>query len=156
MQSNAAAKYRNDDRLHPATILLRELDEATSTLTACLCDLEEVLAQPALDASALTSVRLRLAGIRLTRGPLIMRVIEFLAEQATEAEQAALDELKMSHHRILKAATAHTGRWTLDAISGDWLNYRRETRALVSRWRAKSKQDEQLIYPLIKKAAGLA
>jgi hypothetical protein len=60
----------------------------------------------------------------------------------------------MSHQRILQAATVHTAKWTLDAITSNWLTYRRETRALVSRWRAKSDEDAQLIYPLIKKAAG--
>ena len=76
---------------------------------------------------------------------------DYLAGEVTEAEQAALDELRLSHQGILRAASAHTAKWTLDEISKDWPSYRRETRALVSRWRAKSHQDEQLIYPLLKK-----
>ena len=152
MRSTTAAEKLENDRADLASMLLREIDEATSTLNACLGELEEVLAQPAFDASALTSVRLRLAGIRLTRGPLITRLSDFLAGRVTEAEQAALDDLRNSHQRILQAATKHTSKWTLDAISRDWLTYRRETRALVSRWRSKSEQDAQLIYPLIKKA----
>ena len=144
----------DDRRFNLASILLREIDEATSTLNACLGELEEVLARPEFQASALTSVRLRLAGIRLTRGPLIARLSDFLAGRVSEADQAALDDLRASHQRMLQAATAHTSKWTLDAISGDWDTYRRETRALVNRWRAKSDQDEQLIDPLMKKAAG--
>jgi len=154
MRSSTTLKSVDDNEFDLASILLRDIDEATSTLNACLGELEEVLAQSAFDASALTSVRLRLAGIRLTRGPLITRLSDFLVDRATEAEQVALDELRTSHQLILQAATAHTAKWTLDAISSDWLNYRRETRALVSRWRAKSDQDAQLIYPLIKKAVG--
>lgn len=153
MRPNASAKL-DDSEFNLASALLREINEASSTLKACLAELDEVLAQPALDASALTSVRLKLAGIRLTRGPLIMRLSDFLASRVTATERAALDELKMSHQRILQAATVHTAKWTLDAISSNWLTYRRETRALVSRWRAKSDEDAQLIYPLIKKAAG--
>jgi hypothetical protein len=154
MRSSTTLKSVDDNEFDLASILLRDIDEATSTLNACLGELEEVLAQSAFDASALTSVRLRLAGIRLTRGPLITRLSDFLVDRATEAEQVALDELRTSHQLILQAATAHTAKWTLDAISSDWLNYRRETRALVSRWRAKSDQDAQLIYPSIKKAVG--
>lgn len=153
MRPNASAKL-DDSEFNLASALLREINEASSTLKACLAELDEVLAQPALDASALTSVRLKLAGIRLTRGPLIMRLSDFLASRVTATERAALDELRMSHQRILQAATVHTAKWTLDAISSNWLTYRRETRALVSRWRAKSDEDAQLIYPLIKKAAG--
>lgn len=153
MRPNTSAKL-DDSEFNLASALLREINEASSTLKACLGELDKVLAQPALDASALTSVRLKLAGIRLTRGPLIMRLSDFLASRVTATERAALDELRMSHQRILQAATVHTSKWTLDAISGDWLTYRRETRALVSRWRAKSDEDAQLIYPLIKKAAG--
>ena len=152
MRPNTAVEQLDDGRFNLASILLREVEEATNTLDACLGELEEVLARPAFDASALTSVRLKLAGIRLTRGPLIARLTDFLSARATGAEQARLDELRTSHQRILQAATAHTAKWTLDAISGDWLNYRRETQALVSRWRLKSDQDTQLIYPLIKKA----
>jgi hypothetical protein len=135
-------------------MLLREIDEATSALNACLGELEQILAQPEFDGPALTSIRLKLAGIRLTRGPLIMRLTDFLAGRVTEAQQASLDELRASHQRILQAATMHTAKWTLDAISRDWRNYRLETRALVSRWRAKSDRDAQLIYPLLRKAAG--
>jgi len=154
MHSNTAAEKVDSCDVNAASTLLREIDEATSTLNACLSELEEVLAQPEFDASALTSVRLRLAGIRLTRGPLITRLSDFLSARATPAQQAALDELRVSHQRILQAATLHTAKWTLSAISGDWLTYRRETRALVSRWRAKSNQDAQLIYPLIERAVG--
>lgn len=153
MRPNTSTKL-DDSEFNLASALLREINEASSTLKACLAELDEVLAQPALDASALTSVRLKLAGIRLTRGPLIMRLSDFLASRVTATERAALDELRMSHQRILQAATVHTAKWTLDAISSNWLTYRRETRALVSRWRAKSDEDAQLIYPLIKKAAG--
>jgi hypothetical protein len=153
VRPNASAKL-DESEFNLASALLREINEASSTLKACLAELDEVLAQPALDASALTSVRLKLAGIRLTRGPLIMRLSDFLASRVTATERAALDELKMSHQRILQAATVHTAKWTLDAITSNWLTYRRETRALVSRWRAKSDEDAQLIYPLIKKAAG--
>ena len=154
MRSAIVLKKNDDRRFDLASILLREIDEATSTLDACLSDLEKVLERPSFDAGALTSVRLRLAGIRLTRGPLIMRVSDFLAGHVTEAEQASLDELRMSHQRILQMATAHTAKWTLDAISTDWITYRRETRTLVDRWRAKANHDEQLIYPMIKKAVG--
>jgi len=74
MHSNTAAEKVDSCDVNAASTLLREIDEATSTLNACLSELEEVLAQPEFDASALTSVRLRLAGIRLTRGPLITRL----------------------------------------------------------------------------------
>ena len=154
VRSAIVLKKNDDRRFDLASILLREIDEATSTLDACLSDLEKVLERPSFDAGALTSVRLRLAGIRLTRGPLIMRVSDFLAGHVTKAEQASLDELRMSHQRILQMATAHTAKWTLDAISTDWIIYRRETRRLVDRWRAKANRDEQLIYPMIKKAIG--
>ena len=154
MRSNTARENIDDSEIELASILLRDIDEATSSLNACLAQLEEVLAQSAFDASALTSVRLRLAGIRLTRGSLITRLSDFLIGRVTDAQRAALDELRASHQRILQAATVHTAKWTLDAISCDWLNYRKETRALLSLWRAKSDQDAQLIHPLIKKAAG--
>ena len=154
VRSNTAVETPRGARFDPASTLLRDIEEATNTLNGCLLELEQVLAQPSLDAGALTSVRLRLAGIRLTRGPLINRISDFLASNVSQAEQAALDDLRNSHQRILQAATVHTSKWTLDAISRDWATYRRETRTLVSRWRSKSDQDSRLVDPLIRRAMG--
>ena len=149
---NTTLKPADSERFDPASALLRDIDEATKTLNACLAELDEVLAQSSFNAGALTSVRLRLAGIRLTRGPLITRISDFLASHVSQTERAALEDLRKSHQLILQAATAHTSRWTLDAISRDWTTYRHETQTLVSRWRSKSDQDSRLIYPLIRKA----
>jgi hypothetical protein len=140
-------------RKRESTGLLRELRETHESLQACFGDLDKVLAKPTLDASALTSIRLKLAGMRLSRGPLITRVSEFLSGQVTETEAATLDELRLSHQRLLQIATTHTGKWTLQAIAEDWPQYRVETRQLIARWIAKSEQEQRLVYPLVERCS---
>lgn len=138
-----------------AETLLRELHETAESLQPCLSELEKVLSKPALDPGALTSVRLKLAGLRLTRGPLINKVSELLSGKVTDAEERILRELKALHHRILQEAAAHTGKWTLTAIARDWPGYRRATRGLMRQWVAKAEMEQRLVHPLLEKAAKL-
>ena len=115
--------------------------------------MEAVLAKPAFDASALTSVRLKLAGLRLTRGPLIMRVAQALVGKVTEKEAETLAELQLSHQRLLQSATAHTGKWTLEAIGANWPQYRDETREQMRNWLRKAELEQRLVYPLVGRCA---
>ena len=146
-------KRSNDQRAKDAVALLRELREAHESLRACSRDLDRVLAQDMFDAGALVSVRLRLAGLRLTRGPLITKVSEFLVGNVTPREEGMLAELRSSHVSLLQKATAHTGKWTLDAIATDWERYRTDTRELVGRWADKAEREQRLIYPLVERWA---
>lgn len=150
---NVAVKPVNRNRANEANALLCELREAEESLETCFGELERVLDRPHLDGSALTSVRLKLAGIRLTRGPLITRVADLLAGQVTQAEEAVLEQLRASHHGLLKTATVHTSKWTLDAIAADWNGYRRETRELMRKWVSKAQQERRLVYPLVRRCA---
>jgi len=150
-----AAVKRVDDLQSPeVSALQREISQAHDLMHCCFREMEKILAMPELDASALTSVRLKLAGIRLTRGPLITRVADALANKVTEDEQAMLEELRFSHQRLLKSATAHTAKWTLDAIAQNWSRYRSETRALMAQWQTKADREQRLVQPLVKRCAG--
>ena len=148
-----AAKRVTSLRSSEANALLGEIEQTHETLRTCFREMEQVLAHPNLDAAALTSMRLKLAGIRLTRGPLITRVADVLAGNVTQDEQAMLEELRSSHQRLLQTATAHTSRWTLDAIAGNWSQYRSETRELMRKWVSKAEREQRLVYPLVRRCA---
>lgn len=150
----AASAYRVDSLpLAEAKAVLTELRQAQQSLQACFSELEKVLARPAPDAGALTSVRLKLAGIRLTRGPLISRVCDLLSGRATPAEEATLEQLRSSHHRLLQIATVHTSKWTLEAIGKNWSQYRRDTRELLRQWVTKAEREQRLVYPIVERLA---
>jgi hypothetical protein len=139
------------DRVHviEANALLRELRDAHQILQDCLRDLEKVLALPALDAAALTSARLKLAGLRLSRGRLVTRVHDLLSAHVSPTEDTMLEQHRQSHHRLLQPATVHTARWTLDAIAKNWADYRSETRELVRKWSEKANREQRFVYPLV-------
>ena len=122
-------------------------------MRSCFRAMEEVLAQSSFDAGALTSVRLKLAGLRLTRGPLITRVFQTLAGVVTEEEAEILEQLRSSHQRLLQTATAHTRKWTLEAIGANWSRYRDETRVLMNQWMRKAEHEQRLVYPLVRRWA---
>ena len=150
---NVAANYLEKSQISVAKEMQREINDAHQLLQSCLEEMGTVLAQPVFNASALTSVRLRLAGIRLTRGPLIMRIAQLLAGNVTESEAAMLEQLRSSHQHLLQTATSHTRKWTLAAIEGDWIQYGHETRELMRKWIAKSVQEQRLVYPLLQRCA---
>lgn len=140
-------------RSREANTLQREIEQAHESLRSCFREMDQVLARPKLDAGALTSVRLKLAGLRLTRGPLITRVGDALSGSVTTEEEVLLEELKASHQRLLQTATAHTARWTLEAIAADWSQYRDETRELMRQWMKKAEREQRLVYPLVRRWA---
>lgn len=143
-------------RSREANTLQREIEQAHESLRSCFREMEQVLARPRLDAGALTSVRLKLAGLRLTRGPLITRVGDALSGSVTTEEEVMLEDLKASHQRLLQTATAHTARWTLEAIAADWSQYRDETRELMRQWMKKAEREQRLVYPLVRRWAEAA
>ena len=143
-------------RSREANTLQREIEQAHESLRSCFREMEQVLARPRLDAGALTSVRLKLAGLRLTRGPLITRVGDALSGSVTTEEEVVLEDLKASHQRLLQTATAHTARWTLEAIAADWSQYRDETRELMKQWMKKAEREQRLVYPLVRRWAEAA
>jgi hypothetical protein len=150
---SVAAKKVEKSQISAAKELQREICDAHQLLQGCFEEMETVLAQPVFNATALTSVRLKLAGIRLTRGPLIMKTAQLLAENITESEAAMLEQLRSSHQHLLQTATMHTSKWTLAAIKGDWVQYRRETRELMRKWIAKADREQRLVSPLVQRCA---
>lgn len=152
---SVSLKKPDHAQMREANALLRDMREAHQSLQACFDELEKVLARPALDQGALTSVRLKLAGFRLTRGPLITRVSDLLAGSLSATEEAMMEELHASHYRLLQSATMHTAKWTLDAISKNWSEYREDTRELVRKWAGKADREQRLVYPLVQRCAGL-
>lgn len=143
-------------RLSEADALQREIEQAHQSLQSCFREMEQVLARPSFDAGALTSIRLKLAGIRLTRGPLITRVGDVLAGNVSREEEAMLEDLRSSHQRLLQTATAHTAKWTLEAIAANWSQYRDETRELMRKWVSKADREQALVYPLVQRCASQA
>ena len=153
MRSSAASLPDNELQVLEARRLLPELRDTAESLQRYLAELESVLAKPSFDAAALTSVRLKLAGLRLTRGPLVVRVHDLLSGNVGEREDRLLAELRDSHLRLLKAATAHTARWSLAAIEEDWEEYRAQTRNLMRSWITKANHEQRLIIPLVQMIA---
>jgi len=151
----ALSRHFDHQRGKEAIALLGELRDAHDSLQACLRELDKVLAQPMFDATALVSVRLRLAGLRLTRGPLITKLSDFLVGNVSPREEGMLAELRSSHVALLQKATAHTGRWTLDAIASNWEGYRQETYELVRGWGEKAEREQRLVYPLVERWANI-
>jgi hypothetical protein len=147
------ASIPHADPVDTSASLEAEIRAAHASLQSCFREMEQVLARPEFDAGALTSVRLKLASLRLTRGPLITRVAVALAGKVTEQEAALLGELRASHQDLLQTATAHTIRWTIEAIADDWQQYRQETRELIQQWVIKAEREQRLVCPLVRRCA---
>jgi len=135
--------------------LLTELESAYQDVRSYIAELAQLLDQPQADRLRLTSVRLRLAQLRLTHGAAVGHAYRILATNADGAEQSEIKEMQLSHQRLLQAAAAHTGKWTFDAVEADWAGYRQATRTIVRCWLAKMESERQLLYPLLERKAHL-
>lgn len=149
--SEAGVQTCGQGRLNPATGLLDELQSTFAELGNCLDQLHQLLDQPAPNLGRLTTVRLRLAHLRLIRGPLMDKIAQCVAGKINASEAAVLREMRLAHQRLLEAASAHTSKWTLDAVNANWPEYRLITREVTRRWLERAKADQQLLYPLVKK-----
>lgn len=135
-----------------AAALLLELASAYGDLRESVIDLEQLLSRPNFDRARLISIRLRIADLRLARGPLVAKIAAHLAGRVTESQAAQLREFRVSHEAMLQAATAHTNEWSLDAIEANWTEYRTVTAEIARRWMEKVKAEQKVIYPLLRQS----
>lgn len=131
--------------------LLAELERAYDAFVGAIGEIQELLGHAPPDLSRLTTIRLKLARLRLARGPLITQVSSYLSGKITPSEELILKQLQSTHQLVLEHAMVHTGTWTVPAIEANWPEYRRATRELAQRWLAKAKVEQHLIQPLLRR-----
>ena len=136
----------------PAAALLLELASAYGDLRECVIELEQLLSKPTFDRVQLTSIRLRIAELRLARGSLVGKINAHLAGKVSESESAQLREFRRNHEVMLHAAAAHTQKWPLDAINANWTEYRTVTATIARLWMEKVKEEQRVIYPLLRRS----
>lgn len=133
--------------------LLAELECAYDEVKIYTGELALLLDLPQPDRTRLTTVRLKLARLRLVQGATIGRIYRHLIAKADEAEQDKLREMHSDHSRLLNAASVHTTRWTIDAIEADWPGYQSATQAIVRLGLEKMNAEHQKLQSLLKKDA---
>lgn len=146
MPSAVATKPPTDTTLS----LVAALDAAYRDLAAYTEELQQVLAEPKPNRARLTSVRLKMAQLRLVHGAVIARIATLLTARATTAQAHQLQELRSSHENVLRTVSAHIGKWTFDTIEANWSDYRQETGDLLRRGMLKMQMDRQILYPLLR------
>lgn len=149
----AFAQGRSEAAQGPAEHLLVEVQSAHEELLDRLRELGELLDQPQPNLPQLTTTRLKLSHLRLSRGSLVFRISQCLAGKTSPSEAATLQQMREAHRQMLAAASAHTSKWTLDAVEADWPAYRRATREVARLWLEKANAEQRLLYPLLKKHA---
>lgn len=131
--------------------LVSELEYAYAELKDCVAQLSKILEEPGLDRARLTTVRLRIAQLRLAHGPLIAKITAHVADKIGPSESELLKQIRAAHDQMLREASVHTGKWTLDAIAGNWEEYRAATSEIARRWMEKVNWEKELLYPLLKR-----
>lgn len=150
MSLSPVTAQRQPPYMSPAEVdIVGELERAYDELRDCITQLAHVLDEPELDRARLTSVRLRIAQLRLARGPLISNITAHVAGKISPSEAYLLKQIRAGHDQMLRDASAHTGKWTLDAIADNWEEYRGATRQIARSWMEKANWEQQLIYPLL-------
>ena len=132
-----------------AAALAAEFKHAYEELSQRIAELEVVLEQPALDSAKLTTLRLKIAQLRLLRGTLISRIATCLKYKISPTEAELVQQLRRGHDDMLKTASAHTGKWTIAAIGANWEGYRSRARQLACSWMEKVRWEQEVLLPLL-------
>lgn len=146
----ASLSPKTSARLAPGHALMLELQTAYDELRRCIAELTDVLDLPEPNRARLTSVRLKIATLRLARGPLVGKIAACLDGKTNSSEAELLRRLRTEHDEMLRNAAAHTSKWSLEAIDLDWAGYRAATRQLLRCWMEKMNWEQEVIYPLLK------
>lgn len=136
-----------------AADLLAEMESAFEELRRYIDELALVIDEPELDRGRLTTLRLKIAQLRLVRGLIIARIAVYLEPRVSAAEAQLLKELRADHDRMMGLASKHTGKWTLEAIAADWSEYRKATSQITRCWMEKVGWEHEVLCPLLKRAA---
>lgn len=147
----ASLSPKTGARLAPGPALMLELQTAYDELRRCIAELTDVLDLPEPNRARLTSVRLKIATLRLARGPLVGKIAACLDGKTNSSEAELLRRLRAEHDEMLRNAAAHTSKWNLEAIDLDWAGYRAATRQLLRCWTEKMNWEQEAIYPLLKR-----
>ena len=134
-----------------AARLLAELERAYDDVKSYMAELAPLLELPQPDRARLTTVRLKLAQLRLVQGAGVSQVYRHLIANSDETDRHQLEEMRSDYHRLLQAALAHTTKWTLDAVEADWPQYQNATRMIVDFWLEKMNAERDQLYPLLEK-----
>lgn len=150
---NELSKFAQSATGNVAAQLLAELERAYDDVKIYLGELAELLDLPQLDRARLTTVRLKLAQLRLVQGAVVGRIYRHLIANTDETEQDKLREMHSDHSRLLNAASVHTTKWTVEAVEADWPRYQSATRAIVHLGLEKMNAEHQKLQSLLKRRA---
>lgn len=151
MQSNGHAHQHVDGQHSSPAGLLAEMEKAFEELRCYMAELAQLIDEPELNRGRLTTVRLKIAQLRLARGTIIGRITTYLADKVSGPEAELLKQLRTAHDQMMRVASGHTGRWTLDAIAANWAQYREATSQISRCWMEKVMWEQEVLAPLLQR-----
>lgn len=147
------SKIRKSATESVAAQFLAELERAYADVKIYMVELAEVLDLPQLDRARLTTVRLKLAQLRLVQGGAVGRIYRHLIANSDETHRNELEEMHSNHLGMLNMTSAHTTKWTLDAIEAEWPEYVKAARAIVHFGLEKMNAEQKTLISLLKRDA---
>ena len=103
---------------------LNELKEAHESVLGAIGELAELTRGSVPSKGELASVRWRLSAASLSRRLIWGRIHAFLSRRVSDpAVDRDLRHLQETDMRLMRTSTEHVGRWSLEAILGDWAGY---------------------------------
>jgi hypothetical protein len=138
--------------------LLTELRAAHAALLDSIAELEKACALPVPGEAPFTAIRWTLSGASLTRRMLWAKILGFLVplvaqgeEEADRAAAADLRRLQEGDIALLRASTAHVGRWSAENALADWAAYCEASRIMRGRMEAAIEEERRVLYPMLER-----
>jgi nitrogen fixation protein FixH len=131
--------------------MLAELKQAHEELLGYISELEAVVAQDMINASALGRVRLQLSKASSRRRRVVTEAILRLSRGVTVEEQQRLNLLRENDAALLAATSSHVGEWSIDTILADCEGYRAASTLMRKSMRERIATERQVLYPLLER-----
>ena len=138
---------------HVAKTLLTQLREAHRELMRQISAMEKLTSAEAVDPVECAGQRWRLSQASLTRRLLAARICDYFLRRMDPAESVELKALVEADQALLRASSAHLGRWSAGALHADWSAFCRDSRDMLARTQRHIAREQQVLYPQLERLA---
>jgi hypothetical protein len=147
---SASRQSRYNHLVEVAFAMLARLKTVHEDLLAALSGLEALLGAVAPDQETLAEVRQHLRNCSAVRTRLLEdEVYPLVLKDASPAETAAIEALRVDAARFRPISDTHVAMWTSDRIMRTWPKYCSASSSMRASMRRRVQAEQEALYPML-------
>lgn len=130
--------------------MLEALKRAHREVRECMETMEALASSPGADKQIYTAARYRISRASMARRSCFNRVRAAL-DSATPVEVEAIEQIARLDRALMANSAQHVGRWSVEAIDGDWGGYCAASRRIRQEMAEELEAEEAMLFPILKR-----